>query len=409
MASNQVIAFSVLLVFCVGLSQRSAGQSAIWEQKYEVFDNSCEPNGSASQVIEIVSAPNGHLFFSDPGSLFRSLDYGNSWEYAPFSVDHITGIVPISSSELLIGIYGSTGGVYRVTENGDSWTLLGVSENIDGLIATDDRSLIIAIPADQGLFMSTDEGATWEKTHPQWNVSTVQIAPNGRVYLRSDQIYQSENGMDWSEFSSSRFPFPTNDPGVLLATDNDGVFRSTDNGQFWELVLSSNKPLLLRNSEDTLVAVSKEGRVDLSEDQGESWSPLISFPDLPCGNRSAVTIDGNGHIWLGSSAGVVFRSSQTTFVGLERNLAFPELPTLATYPNPTNTVLNMVLENAVPQPARLRVVDFLGRVVLTLQTGNATRGEFRYQLDVSDLPAGIYAVHSESSRGTRTRLVTILQ
>lgn len=400
------LSVSLIAVLCGGLLHGNVlGQTAVWEQKFEIFDSTCDPNGGGPPIIEFAAGPDGDLYFSDPGNLYRSIDNGSTWEISPFDLVHVEGILPLSAGDLLIGLYGD--GIYRLTDHGASWSQTNVTEPVWELIANDERSLIFAVAVGGGLYVSTDRGETWDLTQPEWSVSAVRIGPHGRVYVFADDTYVSDDGFSWEKLSSSRFPFPTGAANILLATDPEGVYRSESNGQSWELALSMNEPALLRNNEGVLVAVSRAGDVHLSEDDGESWNPMISGSPLPCGVRSTASVDDDGHIWLGSNVGVIFRSSMTTHVASDQVTAVPEAQSLDVYPNPTSSGVDIVVLRERPGSFDLRVYDVIGREVHSFHSEIQGVDEARFSWNTIDLPAGVYFVRLETGRAVTTRLVTV--
>lgn len=397
-----------MAVLCGGFWNSNAfGQTAVWEQKFEIFDTTCEPNGSGPPIIEFAAGPSGELYFSEPGSLYRSTDGGATWQSSQFDLVHIEGILPLSAGNLLIGLYGDNG-IYKVAEHGDSWSQTNVTEGVWELFANDDHSLLLAIAAGGGLYVSTDQGETWELTQPEWDVSAVHVGPDGRIYLLAEDTYVSDDGFSWTQLLSSRFPFPSGTANILLATDTDGVYRSENNGQTWGLTLRLNEPALLRNKKGVLIAISREREVHLSEDDGESWRTMISASPLPCGARSTVAVDDNGHLWLGSNVGVIFRSSQTTHVASEESVVLPDEPFLEVYPNPTRSTINIVFKHDNDSAAWLRVFDLLGREVHSIRTDLGGFVESRLSWHTVNFPAGVYLVRLETDSFVIAQHVTVV-
>jgi len=397
----------VTTLFGVVWTDSAFSQTAVWEQKYEIFETTCEPNGSGPRITEFAIGPDGELYFSDPGHLFRSTDGGSTWEIAPFNVVHVEGIIPLSASRLLVGLYGGDGGIYRLSDHGDAWSRTNVTENISGLVANDDRSLIFAIAADVGLYVSSDEGETWVLTEEDRDVSAIRIGPNGRIFMLAEDVFVSDDGMAWTKFTGSKYPFPTKNANILLASENDGVYRSIDDGQSWTLTLSFDRPALLRNSEDVIIAISREGEVRLSDDDGESWISMISSSPLPCGVRSRASVDVDDHLWLGSDVGAIFRSSQTTHVVSESVAEVPEAIAFEIYPNPANSVVNIVLNQDSPGFSRMRVYDAIGRHVRSFTSEPLGIGEARFSWNTEKMPAGVYVLRLETDEGVKNQLLII--
>ncbi|MEM6328452.1 MAG: CotH kinase family protein [Bacteroidota bacterium] len=87
----------------------------------------------------------------------------------------------------------------------------------------------------------------------------------------------------------------------------------------------------------------------------------------------------------------------------------PVAPRLAMpYPNPVTTTATVEVTLAQAGPLSLRVVDLLGREILTLADGEAPAGVHSHVLDVRRLPSGVYAVvmETEGYRAVRRVVVT---
>jgi hypothetical protein len=62
------------------------------------------------------------------------------------------------------------------------------------------------------------------------------------------------------------------------------------------------------------------------------------------------------------------------------------------YPNPTDDIFNLQFTVCYLQRISLKMFDLFGREVKTICDGNQPLGNHQMQVDVSDLPAGIYIV-----------------
>src|SRR5262249_39742382 len=127
------------------------------------------------------------------------------------------------AGDLFAGTYFG-GGVFRSSDNGDSW-----SEQSNGIIATDVRAIAIRQPVPSrfsasrspsgagniifagtyglGMFRSTDGGQSWEKIN------------NGLLALYESALAINANGDIFV--------------GADFVNGAGGVYRSTDNGDNW--------------------------------------------------------------------------------------------------------------------------------------------------------------------------------
>ena len=80
---------------------------------------------------------------------------------------------------------GTTGGIYRSTDKGESWVLLGVENTIvDSLLATKNDTLLAGTYR-EGLLRSTDGGLSWQHVGFDRNVYLYGIAQDtdGTIYV----------------------------------------------------------------------------------------------------------------------------------------------------------------------------------------------------------------------------------
>ena len=152
-----------------------------------------------------------------------------------------------SNGEIFAGTAGCGTGVYRSTDDGDSWTLVNT-----GLTSTDVAALAIdsgnghifagthsIMGQGGGMFRSTDNGDTWTEQNNGFtalDVNSVVINSIGRIFAGADiGVFLSTNDGDrWTEASSGLLPPGGNvwsltiDPEqfILAGTAGAGVFRS---------------------------------------------------------------------------------------------------------------------------------------------------------------------------------------
>ena len=82
---------------------------------------------------------------------------------------------------------------------------------------------------------------------------------------------------------------------------------------------------------------------------------------------------------------------------------------LEVYPNPASTPATIVVETPASDRLRLDLYDTLGRHVRILADGTFASGRHEFGLTTADLPSGLYLVTVRSSKGLRSRPLTILR
>jgi len=227
-------------------------------------------------------------------SVLHSSDSGESW-ITTFVTGFGANLGPIAfnaSGEIFVGSGPSDetrGGIYRSSDNGDTWIQTSLPDSIDGRALAINANGDIFVGTGFGIFRSTDNGETW-----------VQI----------------NNG-----FESSGFVFPIAispvNQYIFAAVEGDGVYRSTDNGDTW-VHTGLRSPAIVSvaiNSNGDIFAGSGSSRIEpegvfYSKDNGNSWIQINS--GLTSTNVFSLTVDSSGFVYAGTGGDGVFRTVKST-------------------------------------------------------------------------------------------------
>lgn len=219
------------------------------------------------------------------GGVWRSTDRGSSWspvndQQSTLSVtglaqDHFNSdIIYFSTGEPRgnsTGIPG--GGVYRSTDNGQSFQLLAATDNGNfdytwriRTSPSDSAHVYVAASID-GLWRSTDAGDTWTQVFDQGNdaVNDVEIRPDGSVYItvNTDGVWSSTDGSA-NSFAKLSNGLPSNG------------FRRV------ELAVCDSFPdIIYAGFEDSLASSYRTGLKQIwkTTDAGATWDSLATNPD----------------------------------------------------------------------------------------------------------------------------------
>lgn len=197
---------------------------------------------------------------------FRSTDSGGTWTaansglpafFGQFPVMSALATHPVTSGTVLIG---TNTGVYRSTDSGVTWAASNTGLSVQGTFGTttpnitalayrSDASTILAGTSLNGVFRSTDGGATWTATTGIPN----DVAVNAVELSLSDSK-------------------------AAYAATAGGLYKSTDNGATWKLANALVAQGLSSHPSKTLVvyAATSSG-VQRSIDGGTTWSALGSL------------------------------------------------------------------------------------------------------------------------------------
>ncbi len=194
-------------------------------------------SGLGNFVVKCLSSNGKDIVAGTLAGVFRSTDAGRSWQgiNTGLSAQSIRSIV-WSPQYLFIA---TNQGLFRSSNSGDSWHAIPISpsdSNTTALALSNEK--VFAGTVASGLFMSTDNGLTWELCEVAGSV--VRALHMHEKTLRCGSflgIWQSKSeGENWTHSSlDSVVPISliNHSNSLFCATMSRGVFRSTDNGISW--------------------------------------------------------------------------------------------------------------------------------------------------------------------------------
>ncbi len=254
----------------------------------------------ALQSVSISASGQYQTAVNNPGGIFTSSDYGNTWpstNNAP--TDQPWASVSISASGQYQTAIVYEGDIYTSSNYGNMWSntnnaptdqeWTSVSISASGQYQT-------AIVYEGGIYTSSDYGNSWEinntaPTNTQWK--SVSISASGQyqtVVINGGGIYTSSDyGNSWSItsaplainlFGSTEISYWSSvsisaSGQYQLAINNYGIYTSSNYGNTW-----SNNNNAPRNNPWTTVSISASGQyqtavglgIYTSTDYGNSWS-----------------------------------------------------------------------------------------------------------------------------------------
>ncbi len=159
--------------------------------------------------------------------VYRSVDNGGNWAATSLTRSNlvVTDLAINSNGDIFAATVDGRNqvSVFRSTDNGENW--LPVNQGLDGSIidalGVNQKGDIFAASRGSGIFLSTDNGATWTKTSiPNVEVRTFAINHRGYVFAgTSDGIFISiDDGNTWSRSNEGL----TNTDILSTAIDNKG-------------------------------------------------------------------------------------------------------------------------------------------------------------------------------------------
>jgi len=323
------LTLAVCLIF-LALFNRVQAQD--WEQTNG-------PNGGAISGLTIsgnytYASIGNTLYYKEAGGVFRTDDNGLNWVSMNNGLLN-TNIKTVYAKDTVLfagaiaGYDAVDAGVFRSFNDGQTWESCGLnSQTINCLIHQGDY--IFAGTQTGGVYRSSDNGNTWVTKNTGLPTGGVQDFAKNNSYLfvvRGGSVLRSANfGDTWTAVNTGlpssgpfRFVVTIASKGDTLYTGTsnltsllDGVYKSINNGSNWALTGLSNTAIteLFTNGNDVYAAIPAIG-VKKSSDLGLTWT----MTSLPIGQNCFIT--NAGTIFSGNGSIGVFRSTDD---GLNWNL-----------------------------------------------------------------------------------------
>ncbi|NRF71845.1 hypothetical protein HLB44_33150 [Aquincola sp. S2] len=212
------------------------------------------PGGSNGAIVNVLAASPTNAstrYAATQSGFYVSRDSGQSWQLSN------SGIVPTPAGYFIVSdlavtastLYIAPTFLQKSSDGASSWARTGwVSENPQALVlAVDAKSPnTVYAGANQGVFKSSDGGATWKYLAGNSPVYALAIDPgNPQVLFRgvASGIYRtSDGGSSWSQVSTQLTSAktivvdPKNSMNVYVGTNGAGVWKSTDGGTTFKAI-----------------------------------------------------------------------------------------------------------------------------------------------------------------------------
>ncbi|MFQ5805223.1 MAG: WD40/YVTN/BNR-like repeat-containing protein [Phycisphaerae bacterium] len=263
---------------------------------------------------DMVSGTRGPLTWHPLGPRPIIDEYWSGWDDAS---GRVVSVAVHPTDPLTVYIASASGGVWKTTDGGILWIPLTdeLSNLNHGAVAIDPSNpdVIYAGTGEyttwsegDGLFRSTDEGLTWNRTATIAQVGStcsgivVDPANSLRIHVTGNAGYvrTDDGGASWSRYlsdaASSVALNPDNPNVVYVGRQSDGVYRSTDGGNSFTKLInglpsSDVRRILLAVAPSnpdvvyTAIINSSSGLRGLyrSTNGGDSWSQKTNTPDFP--------------------------------------------------------------------------------------------------------------------------------
>ena len=224
-------------LFAWGVNLKKANGTSVWSP---IFENFREP-----RIRSVFETAGGTIFIGNDKGLFKTADDGKTWKHV-----YTEGLVGnlAESNGVLVAI--SMTKIIRSTDNGENWTL-AISEDSVAFDVKQIKGIFAATTSSSAsntrrLSTSYDGGKTW------------QLVDTGLHKAVIDSIWRT-----WNDRPRVKafITLITQIGENFFCVDRDGLFRSSDKGKTWKLLLPSidGKVFSLFVSGNVIYAIPSKG------------------------------------------------------------------------------------------------------------------------------------------------------
>lgn len=332
--------------------------------------------------------------------VYKSTNQGSSWTAADGGLPSVTNFFSIVRSDSFLVAGGDAAGIWRSSDLGASWTqsTSGVATNEYAYALHREGGILYAAfgyPPSIGI--STDDGASWTKqttglptTQTMSGVALIGSALFA-THITLGSYVSLDNGASWNATTGV---IPAQDKNVLMTAGanllvgaNNGVYLSTDSGDSWTRVVTTQILTGLTMHNGTVYAVGQSFR--RSSDNGATWT-LYDSTGIPASVFNTIQFAGS-YAFVNMFGSGVYRRAAAELTGIGDPEAVPGTFALhQNYPNPFNP--NSTIQYDLPsrQHVTLRVYSVLGEEVASLESGLQEAGPHLVTFDAAGLSSGVY-------------------
>jgi photosystem II stability/assembly factor-like uncharacterized protein len=364
-------------------------------------------------------------------------DDGENWQKLNYNAFSEVPMLTINDSIIIIGSYSA---IFVSNDTGKTWSITG-NYDVRSLFYDSVRKIVyVGTAIDDsgifGIFKSTDYGQSWELLYAFPNLSqgrwvnTIHVSRNNH-YVFASIIYGDRFG--------SLYQF----------------FRSTDEGQSWELIIEGPYSPVFDIEEDFLgnIYALRSSQLLISHDEGNSWI----YRNTPSSNSMSVDYSGriylsyynnlhfsvdegitwlemdksglqgtsindikinkNNRIYLATKNGVFIGEADSIVLSTFREVDINKSFVLAqNYPNPFNpstkikfTIPTVETHRNASLQTTLKVFDVLGNEISTLVNEEKPAGNYEVEFDAAGLPSGIYFYQLKAGSYIATKKMLLLK
>ena len=207
-------------------------------------------------IFSIGPTSTNRVWGSTQAGIYVSEDDGLTWEKTNAAYNNFVGngmrYIYRSGAGLFASSIAEWGGLYRSTDNGDTWDFAsnGLKKgNFRGLVFNKETELILY--NEDGLFKTTNNGQSWDHifkmSEPSWKPWNVLKGKDQYLLVSfwNEAHLSADGGLSWTKLAD--FPEPANvtkmnpyNNNIYIRNSTGKFYVSTDLGASWKLINMSS-------------------------------------------------------------------------------------------------------------------------------------------------------------------------
>jgi photosystem II stability/assembly factor-like uncharacterized protein len=239
-------------------------------------------------VQAITVSPNGNIYVAASQKVYVSKNNSTTWTPVSNGLtnDLIRAMCANSTNDIYIAT--ATAGILRLPASDTIWVPVNTglpTTNVYSIIPTPSGQLYTGL-YNQGLWKSTDNGATWTKpfAYNYLSISSILYISDSEMYAGDGRkLLKSIGGSDASWYyaydglfsiSSEIYSFAHNSKAIYVCSLDGSIAKSTNSGDTWTDVTgysTSTLHGLAVNDSGHVFAGQPQGGVYYTKDEGANW------------------------------------------------------------------------------------------------------------------------------------------
>lgn len=253
----------------------------------------------------------------------------------PYFAAYTRGVA-VSGSNLFCA---SNDGIWLSTDNGASWNFVDNGPHVATNAVVPIGTRLFAATSGSGVYISTDNGVNWTQSNSglsNLNVWSFTASSTGNVFAATlGGVFRStNNGASWTAVNTGLgslliYSLASNGTTLLAGAGGSGagIYRSTNDGASWTLAGAANSLVLSFAVMGTNVLAASNSGVFRSTNNGASWSQANS--GLPTSTVNCIIASGsslyagitNYGVYVSTNSGQSWAPTNPSFMADVKSLA----------------------------------------------------------------------------------------